>query len=121
MWNNHKIRGPPTEHGRGGGVPNALFQDPQNFGEDDALIAEIGADMFAAEPGLQLHERREVDATPPASQDPLHFDARPDLSLWLARLRDAAMVQANGRHGFCSTDNLDAAVLEYQFTSSSST
>ena len=115
MWNEHTIRGPPTERGRGGGVPNVLFQHEQHFDEDDALVAEIGADMFAAEPGLQLHERREVDATPPPSQDPLHMEEQPGLSHWLQRVRSAAMAMADQHFGFCRTDNLDAAVLQFNF------
>jgi len=115
MWDNHNIRGPPTERGHGGGIPNVLFQHERRFGEDDALVAEIGADMFAAELGLQLHERREVDATPPPSQDPLHLEGLPELSLWLQRLRSAAMVQANLHYAFSNNEKLDAAVLEFQF------
>ena len=115
MWNNHTIRGPRTERGRGGGVPNALFQDARAFEEDDALVAEIGVDMFAAEPGLQLHERREADATPPASHDPLQWDALPDISLFLQRVRDAAMAIADREHGFSNNPTLDAAKMEFQF------
>jgi len=118
MWNRHRIRGPATVQGRGGGVPAVLFQHPRRFHEDDELIAEIGLQVFASEPGLLLRERVELDATPPDSRDPLFFEGKPALSRFLARVRRIAMESVDDEHGIWSgsrSGGLEAGVLEFQF------
>ena len=118
MWNKHRIRGPATVKGRGGGVPDILFMDKRSFHEDDELIAEIGLEVFASEPGLQLRERKDLDATPPDSQDPLFFEERPDLTRYLTDVRDFAMESADRVHGFWSGpryESRESCILEFQF------
>jgi hypothetical protein len=52
MWNNHRIRGPPTESGRGGGIPNELFLHRVSTDQqrDDASYQALGDNGCAFSP-----------------------------------------------------------------------